>query len=113
MEKINALLEKFNNFKDAQIRSVEHLSDSSKVLTLVVQDDDGEDVNTFEMTFSDINDSRILVNDVLPFLDMMSGITILKENNLYGFAVGSAGAMLNIHNAPFYIVASDIEIKEK
>ena len=113
MEQIDTILKKYNNFKDAQVRSVQNLTESSKLLTLVVQDDDGEDINTVKVTFNNINDSRVLVNDVLPFLDMMSGITILKENNLYGFAVGNCSAMLHVHSAPMYIISSDIEIEEK
>lgn len=113
MKKVNTLLEKYNNFKDAQIRSIENLTDSSKVLTLVIQDDDGEDINTVKVTFSNISDSKILVNEVLPLLDMMSGISIIKENNLYGFALGRGSAMIHVHNAPIYIISTDIEINEK
>ncbi len=110
MEEIDTLLKKYNNFKYEQIRSIEQLPDSSKVVTLVVQDDDGEDVNTVKLEFTNIKDSKILVNDVLSFLDMTSGITLIKENNLYGFAIGSGTAMLHVHNAPLYIVSSDIKI---
>ena len=49
MEAIDALLEKYNHFKYDQIRSIQQLPDSSKVVTLVVQDDDGEDVNTINL----------------------------------------------------------------
>ena len=112
MEKINALLEKYDYFKYEQIRSIQQLPDSSKILTLAILDDDGEDLNTIKITFRNINDSRILENGVLSFLDMTSGISILKENNLYGFAIGSGTAMLHVHNAPLYIIASDIEIEE-
>ncbi len=113
MEEINTLLEKYDNFKDAQIRSVETVSDTSKVLTLVVQDDDGEDTDTIKIEFSGIKESRILESSVLSFLDMMSGISIIKEHDLYGFAIGSGTAMLHVHNAPLYIVASDIKILEQ
>lgn len=113
MEEIDALLEKYNHFKYDQIRSIQQLPDSSKIVTLVVQDEDGEDVNTVNITFSNINASRILENGVLSFLDMTSGITLLKENDLYGFALGSGTAMLHVHNAPLYIVASDIKIEEQ
>jgi len=112
MEEINALLQKYNNFKYEQIRSVQHLSDGSKVVTLVIQDDDGEDTNTINLTFSDIKDLRILENSVLSYLDMGDGITIIRENDLYGFAIGSGTAMLHVHNAPMYIVASGIKIEE-
>ena len=112
MQKIDTLLEEYNNFKDAQIRSVKNLTETSKLLTIVILDDDGEDVKNIELTFSDIKKSRILEDHVLGFLDMMSGITIIKENNLYGFSVGSSSAMINVHSAPMYIVASEIKISE-
>ncbi|QOY55344.1 hypothetical protein HUE87_03655 [Candidatus Sulfurimonas marisnigri] len=113
MEKINTLLEKYNNFKDAQIRSIQPLSDTSKVLTIVVQDDDGEDLNTVKIEFINISNSRILENSVLPYMDMGFGISLIKEHGLYGFALGSGTAMLHVHNAPLYIVSSDIKIEEK
>ncbi|MCH9814110.1 MAG: hypothetical protein K0U47_09235 [Epsilonproteobacteria bacterium] len=113
MQEINTLLEKYDNFKDAQIRSIQQLSETSKLLTLVVQDDDGEDLNTVKIEFSNVSASRILENSVLSYLDMMSGISIIKENNLYGFAVGSGTAMLHVHNAPLYIISSDISVEEK
>ena len=113
MEEIDTLLKKYNNFKYEQIRSIEQLPNSSKIVTLVVQDDDGEDVNTVKIEFSNIKDSKILVNSVLSFLDMTSGISIIKENDLYGFAIGSGSAMHYVHNAPLYIISSDINIEEK
>lgn len=112
MEKITSLLEKYDNFKGAQLRSIQQLPDSTKILTIVVQDDDGEDLNTIKIKFINVNASKILIDSVLSFLDMMSGITLIKENDLYGFAVGRGDAMLYVHNAPLFIVSSDIEIEE-
>lgn len=113
MDQINSLLEKYNYFRDAQIRSIKSLSDSSKIVTLVIQDDDGEDLNTVNIEFHDVKESKILINSVLPMLDMMSGISIVKEHGLYGFAPGSGTAMFHVHSAPMYIVASEVTIKEK
>lgn len=112
MDKINALLEKYDSFKWAQIRTIEQLPDSSKTVSIVVQDDDGEDLNTVKLKFTNISTSKILIDSVLPMMDMMDGISIIKENNLYGFALGKGTAMLHVHNAPLYIVASDISIEE-
>jgi len=113
MEQVNKLLEKYDHFRDAQIRAIDSSSDDSKVVTIVVQDDEGEDIQTVYFKFTGIKDSRILLNNVLAFLDMMHGISIIKENDLYGFAVGSGTAMLHVHNAPLYIVASQMSIEEK
>ena len=113
MEEINTLLAKYDNFKDAQIRSIKPLSDTSKVLTIVVQDDDGEDLNTIKIEFNNITNSQILDNSVLPYMDMGFGISIIKEHDLYGFALGKGTAMLHVQNAPLYIIASDISIEEE
>lgn len=114
MEAINTLLQKHNNFKYAQIRSIEQLTDDTRTLTIVVQDNDGEeDLHTIMLEFKDIKNSRILLNEVLGYLDMSFGISIIKENDLYGFALGKGTAMLHVHNAPLFIISSDIKIEEK
>ena len=113
MEEINSLLKKYDNFRAAQLRTIQQLPDSSKIITIVVQDDDGEDINTVKLTFNNINNSHILVDSVLPYLDMMSGISIIKEHDLYGFAVGRGDTMFYVHSAPLFIVASDITIEEE
>lgn len=112
MEQLTPLLEKYNNFKYEQIRSVENLNETTKRVTLVVQDDDGEDVASVKIEFSGITASKILQNSVLSLIDMSSGITLIKEHGLYGFAVGSGTAMLHVHNAPLYIIATDVKMQE-
>jgi len=112
MQNISPILEKYNNFRDAQIRSVRNLSESAKLVTIVFQDDDGEDLNSIELEFSGIKESRILENSVLAYLDMMHGVTIVKEHGLYGFGLGHGTAMLHVHNAPLFIVSSALTIRE-
>ena len=113
MDEITRILQKYNNFKDAQIRSIRQTSDDTKVVKLVNMDDDGEDISTVLLECKGIKQSRILDGSVLPMLDMMSGVTILKEHDLYGFALGNGSAMLHVHNAPLYIVASEMTISEE
>ena len=111
MEEINNLLAKYDHFRYAQLRSIESLTETSKRLTIAIQDDEGEDVEMVVIEFDNITASKILINSVLSYLDMGDGISIVKENNLYGFAVGSGTAMLHVRSAPMYIIASDIKIK--
>ncbi len=110
MEEINALLSKHNHFKYEQIRSIENLPDNAKLVTLVIQDEDGNETDVVKVEFSDITASRILENSVLPLIDMSDGVTIIEEHNLYGFALGRGTAMLHVHNAPLYIVAGGIKV---
>ncbi|QOP44543.1 hypothetical protein FJR45_11565 [Sulfurimonas sediminis] len=112
MKEIEELLQKYNHFKHEQLRSIQQLPDAT-VVTLGVLDDEGEDVNSVDITFKGVSASRILDNSVLSFMDMGFGITLIKEKDLYGFALGSGSTMLHVHNAPLYIVASQISIEEK
>lgn len=113
MQEINALLEKYNNFKDEMLRKIEKSSDTSFILTIVMQDDDGEDLNSVKIEFNDVQNSKILVDSVLPYMDMTSGITLIKENDLYGFAVGRETAMLYVLNAPLFIISKDIKVLQE
>jgi len=114
MEQINKLLEKYDHFKHARIDSVESPADRSKVtINIVIEDDEGEITNTVSIEFKDIKQSRLLQNSVLAFLDMMSGVSIVKEHDLYGFALGSDTAMLHVHTAPMFVIASQISVEEK
>jgi len=113
MEEINALLEKYDYFRDAQIRSLQAPSDNAYIVTLAVLDDYGmEELQHVKLTFTNFKDVRLLDNNVLSFLDMMHGVSIIKERGLYGFAIGQCGAMLNVQSAPLYIIASELEIEE-
>jgi hypothetical protein len=113
MESINTLLTKFNNFKDDQLHSIQKPSDSSLLITLAVQDDYGDDTHHIEIEFIDVKDAKLLEHAFLPYLDMMSGVSIIKEHDLYGFAVGNSDAMLHVKNSPFFIISSEIKIEEK
>ena len=113
MQEITTLLEKNENFKSDILRNIEKTSETSYILTIAVQDDDGEDINNVRIEFTNVSNSKILVNSVLPYMDMASGITLIKINELYGFAVGKGTAMLHIHSAPLFIVSSDIKILEQ
>lgn len=110
MEEIKELLEKYNNFAGEQLRSIQQLEDGSKILNIAILDDEGEDLEIISLEFTDINASKILIDSVLPMMDMMSGICIIEENKLFGFALGRGEAMLHVHNAPLYIIASKIRI---
>jgi hypothetical protein len=110
MQEINTLLEKYNNFKGTQIRSVINITEDSKVITLSEQDEDEQDIYVVKLTFTGIESSKILNRDTLGYLDTFSGITLIQENGLYGFAVGSCTSMSNIRNSPMYMVASGVKI---
>ncbi len=53
-----------------------------------------------------------MANNMLAFLDMMSGISIVFERGQYAFAIGKCGAMLNVLNSPFFVIADKLEMEE-
>jgi len=112
MEQLSALLAKFNHFKDAEIRSLQAPSEDTVIITLAVQDDEGEDTDKVRIECVGIKDKRLLLNSVLPFLDMMSGIGLICERDLYAFAIGSCDTMLHVLNAPLYVVCEGMKIEE-
>lgn len=112
MENLNALLEKYDHFRLEQFHSIEKPAEDTIRITLAVQDDYGEETHHVKFTFRKIKNAKLLVNDALAFLDMMSGVTLIKERELYGFAIGDCPAMLNVIHAPFFIVAEEVEAEE-
>lgn len=112
MEEINAILEKFNHFRLEQFESIEKPEEDTIRITLGVQDDFGEDTHKVKITFRGIKNAKLLVNDALAFLDMMSGVTLIQERGQYGFAIGNCPAMLNVTQAPFFIVSEEVEVEE-
>lgn len=113
MKEIQALLEKYDYFKMDRFHSIEQPSDDTILVTLLVQNDEGEDTHHVKITFKNVKESRLLVNHALAFLDMMSGVSIIKERDLYGFAIGRCSAMLNVISAPLYVVADTVDFKEE
>ncbi|CAI6149654.1 MAG: hypothetical protein SPLUMA2_SPLUMAMAG2_01598 [uncultured Sulfurimonas sp.] len=113
MEEINSLLKKYKNFVGAQVRSIRTTSETSKVVTLVLQDDDGEDISSVNLEFININSSRTLPDSALAYMDMMSGIAIIYENERYAFTIGRATTMLAVHTTPVFIISDDIKIEDK
>ena len=113
MKQVNALLERYDNFKSAQLRSIYKETESSIMVKIVVQDDDGEDTNEVKIEFLDVSSSRILDNSVLSFMDMMSGISIIKEHDLYAFSIGTCNAIVHAQSAPLYIISTGVKIEDK
>jgi hypothetical protein len=113
LEEINALLEKYDHFKDASFRSVRVPVEGEIIVTLVLQDDDGEDLNDVVFTLKGVQNSVVLENSILAYLDMMQGISIVYERERYGFGLGRWQNMLGVTSAPLYIVATEITFEER
>ena len=106
-------LERFDDFKGSEIRSLEILSASEMKLTLAAQDKARDyDWITINLLFTDISDARLVDDSKLAFLDMDEGVTILFDENQYGFSVGSYSNLSSLKDAALYIIAKNIKYDE-
>lgn len=113
MEKITSLLEKYDTFKDAQLRSLEQPAEDAITLTIAILDEDFmQDVQHVVLKFSGVKESRLLENAMLPYLDTMFGVNIIHERDMYALAVGQADALIHVHMSPFYIIAKELDVEE-
>lgn len=110
MQEIQKVLEKFDNFRYAVFDSIQTLSETSLLLTFTVQDDDGEDTDKVSFQLDGVNEARLIENNVLSYLDMTDGISIIKYSDIIAFSIGKSNDdLLAIKNTPLYVIASDIK----
>ena len=106
-------LQRFDNFKDAEFRSLEIISPLNIKLTFAVQDAArAHDWITLTLDFNAISDARLLENNQLSLIDMSDGVTLLKDENSFAFGVGECYNIATIKTAPLYIIASSLKYKE-
>jgi hypothetical protein len=107
---IDAFLKRFDNFIDAEFRSIEVVSATTVKITLAAQDNArGFDWITLTLEFNGISNALLLENSKLSHVDMSEGITILCENNLFAFCIGSYNDLRNITDSLCYIKADSLK----
>ena len=114
MQEIQKVLEKFDNFKYAEFKSIQTLSKTSMLLTFIVQDDDGEETDKVTFQLDGVNEARLIENNVLSYLDMTDGISIIKYSDIYAFSLGKSNDdLLAMKNTPLYATASEINVNQE
>ncbi len=106
-------LERFDNFKDAQFRSLEVISPLHVKLILAVQDKSRDfDWITLELDFTDVTDARLLEQNKLQFIDMSDGAGLLHVNKEFAFGIGACYNIQAIKNSTLYIISKHLKYKE-
>ena len=107
-------VKRFDNFIDAQIRSIDLVSPTSIVASIACQDSlRGYDWLTLKLEFSGVLDAKLLDNSKISLVDMDDGISIINEKNHFAFAIGSYNNISGIKNANTYIISSSVKYKEE
>jgi hypothetical protein len=111
--KITKFLERFDDFKGSEIRSIEIISPTEIEITLTAQDSARAfDWVSITLHFSSVNDARVVDESKLAYLDMESGVTILKEEGRFAFALGNYSNISTLQDAQLYVIAQSIKYTE-
>jgi len=107
-----AFMQRFNNFKDGEFRSLEVISPTTMKITLAGQDEARAfDWISLELEFNGVSDARLLENSKLSLIDMNDGVNLI-HNELFAFGVGEYNNLSNIKNSTCYIISTDVKYQE-
>ena len=110
---IKEFLERFDNFKDAEFRTIEVLSATNMKIVFATQDRARAfDWLTIELELNGVNDARLLDEAKLSHVDMSDGISLIKESDSIGFCIGEYKTLDSVKDSICYIVSSSIKYNE-
>jgi hypothetical protein len=106
-------LQRFDNFKDAEIRSFEVISATNITLTVATQDSArAYDWITITFAFEGVSDAKLLEESKFSFVDMSEGMSLISETNMIAFAIGSHKNMNSIQNAVSFVISKSLKFQE-
>ena len=106
-------LERFDNFKDAEFRSLEIISPTNIEVTFAVQDKARAfDWITLTLKFFGVKDARLIDGAKIAYVDMSDGISMIKENGTFACGIGAYKDAASLQNATCYILADDFKSQE-
>ena len=112
-KELTTFVERFENFKDAELRSLEVLSASSLQLTLATQDKArAYDWITIKLLFNGITDAKLPEEKQLSFIDMSEGANIIIDEEKFAFGIGACYNISNIQTSVFYVIATELKYEE-
>ena len=106
-------LKRFENFKDAEFRSLEISSSTDISLTYALQDAARAfDWITITLHFSGISDARLLDESKMSLIDMSNGISIINHENKLAFGIGECYNVSSIKSSTCYIISDNLKYQE-
>ena len=110
---ITNFLKRFGKFVDAEIRSIDIISATFVKLIIACQDKARAfDWITIELEFKDVSGAKLIDNSKLSLLDMSNGISLLKKENKFYFAIDNYTSISSIKNSILYVCSSNLKYKE-
>ena len=110
---LQTFVERFSNFKDAEIRSCSPIDPQTISITLAVQDSARAfDWITITLVFTEVSDARLLDENRLGIIDMRDGASLLYDEDLFAFGLGECYNIKNTKSASCYIIANAVKYEE-
>ncbi len=110
---IESFLQRFDNFRDGEFRSIEVISPTNILVTFAGQDSVREfDWICMKFEFSGVNDAKLLESEKLSLVDMNDGINVICENDNFTFCIGSYESQSSAKNSICYIKCSSLKYQE-
>jgi len=110
---ITKFLERFDDFKESKIRSLEIVSPTEMKMTFAVQDKARAfDWITINLLFNGVSDAALIDKNKLDYVVMDEGISILHEGNFFGLCLGRYKNFSSIKDASLYILSKNIKYNE-
>ncbi|MCX6052933.1 MAG: hypothetical protein NTZ60_10570 [Campylobacterales bacterium] len=110
---LKKFLQRFDNFRDGEIRSIDVMTSTTIIMTLVGQDSArGFDWISIKLEFNSVSDARVIENSKLGLIDMSNGVSIINDDNLFAFGIDECYNISSARNSTCFIVCSDIKFKE-
>lgn len=106
-------LERFDNFKNAEFRTLKIISPTNISLTLSLQDGARAfDWITLTLEFFGVSDARLLEEEKLKFIDMSDGASLLFEENKFAFGIAECYNISSVKNSSLYLICESIKYEE-
>jgi hypothetical protein len=106
-------LERFDDFKGSEVRSIKIISSTEIEITLTAQDRARAfDWVTVDFLFSGVNDAKLIDESKLAYIDIDNGVSIIKEADNFAFALGHYQNIAPLKDAQLYIISKNIKYNE-
>ena len=110
---ITKFLERFDDFKESEIRSLKIISPTETEISFAVQDKArAYDWITITLLLSGLQDAKLIDESKLEYVDMSEGISILHGEGLFHLGLGSCKTLASIKDALLFVISENIKYNE-
>lgn len=110
---LSEFLERFENFKGSELRSLEVINPFEIKIVIATQDKArAYDWITVELLFSGVQAANLVEENQLQFIEMEDGANIMFEENSFAFGVGECYNISSVKSSSLYIISETLKYQE-